>query len=314
MARRAPVVEVGERAVLRDEQEVDAAVVVQVAHGQAAADPRDLPGRPRAVAHVGQLPSLAAEEELGGHGVGDLWPEVVHVTIGDRDVKVPVVVNIHERGAKTEPIPRRNRQPDHRGVVGEDPASQVVVEGHRLVVEVGDPQIGSAIAVEVAARNPHPRLEAAFAVAGETGTLAKLLELQVPEVTKPEVGRLVVGHEEVNASVVVEVGGDHPQSLAMPIIDSGSACHIDKSAAIVAKQMIRHVMEALGRTVAVSLFLLIPADLRVLGIPLQVVADVKVQVAIAIQVGEGGRSRPVPVSPSPASMVTSRKVPSPWLR
>ena len=42
-----PVVEVGQGLVLGEDQGVDPAVVVEVADGQAAADPRDRPGRGR---------------------------------------------------------------------------------------------------------------------------------------------------------------------------------------------------------------------------------------------------------------------------
>ena len=46
------IVEQGQRGVLGDEQQVDAAVVVEVAGGQSAAQPGDLPGVPGAVRDV----------------------------------------------------------------------------------------------------------------------------------------------------------------------------------------------------------------------------------------------------------------------
>ena len=71
--RLGPVVEVGQRRVLRDEQQVDAAVVVEVADGQAAADPRDASRAAPAARETSVKSALAvAQQELGGHGVGDL--------------------------------------------------------------------------------------------------------------------------------------------------------------------------------------------------------------------------------------------------
>ena len=46
----------------------------------------------------------------------------------------------------------------------------------------------------------------------------------------------------------------------------------------------------------IDLRLLVPAELRVLGVPVEVVADVEVEVAVAVQVGEGRRGRPVAVA------------------
>ena len=67
-----PVVEVGQGLVLRDDHQVDPAVVVEVARGQPAADPRDAPGRPGAVADVDRTgPPSAAGQELRRHRVRD---------------------------------------------------------------------------------------------------------------------------------------------------------------------------------------------------------------------------------------------------
>src|SRR4051794_2616803 len=57
------------------------------------------------------------------------------------------------------------------------------------------------------------------------------------------------------------------------------------------------MLELLRRTVAVLPLLFVPADLRVLGVPLQVVANVEIKVAVAVQIREGGRGGPVPVAP-----------------
>jgi hypothetical protein len=79
------------------------------------------------------------------------------------------------------------------------------------------------------------------------------------------------------------------QDRGRPGPTSGLTRHIDEPAAIVAEQVIRQEREALGCTIIIDLLLLVPAEARVLGIPLQVVADVEVEVAVAVQVGEGGR-------------------------
>src|SRR4051794_15734636 len=82
----------------------------------------------------------------------------------------------------------------------------------------------------------------------------------------------------------------------MPVLDPRLGSHVHETAAIVPEEMIGQMRELLGRTVAVLLLFFVPADLGVLGVPLQVVTYVEVEVAIAVQIREGGRGGPVPVA------------------
>ena len=56
--------------------------------------------------------------------------------------------------------------------------SQVAVERRRFAEEVGDGQVGPAVAVEVAAGDAHARLVASLGVARHAGQVADLLESQ----------------------------------------------------------------------------------------------------------------------------------------
>jgi hypothetical protein len=94
---RGPIAEQGEQKVLGDEQQVDAAVVVQVAGRQSAPQPRDLPGRPGTVRDVDEPPRGVTQEELRGHRVGVGGTAVFDVAVGLRQVEAAVVVRI-ERG------------------------------------------------------------------------------------------------------------------------------------------------------------------------------------------------------------------------
>ena len=66
--------------------------------------------RTGSVADVGQSPSLAAHQELCGHGVGDLRAEVVDVAVGDGEVELSLVVRVQERDAESEALAGRDRQ------------------------------------------------------------------------------------------------------------------------------------------------------------------------------------------------------------
>ena len=135
--------------------------------------------------------------------------------VGRRQVEPSVVVRVDQRRAEAQQVPSRLAQPDHRGAVGEQAVAEVPEEGRRLAVEVGHDQVEPAVAVEVAAGHPHPRLVAAFGVGRHARDQPDLLEPEAAEVAEQEVRRAVVGHEEVDPAVVVEVGGEHPEPPAI---------------------------------------------------------------------------------------------------
>ncbi len=153
-----------------------------------------------------------------------------------------------------------SRQPEGVGPIVENALAEVLVESRPLVVEVGDDQVGTPVAVDVAAVDPHPRLVAARAAGGDAGDVADLLESQSAQVSPEEVGRLVVGDVEVHAAVVVDVGGEHPHAAAVGVDDPGLAGDIDEPAAVVAEEMIGLGREEAGVAQSVRAELRIAAD------------------------------------------------------
>ena len=123
-----------------------------------------------------------------------------------------VVVDVQERQAEAEDVPRRGRQADRRGSIDELGAAEALIEGRRFAEEVGDGQVEPAVAVEVAAGDAHAGAVAPFGVGRHACVDRDLAELPVPFVVEQVVGGLVVGDEQVEAAVVVEVGRDHAQS------------------------------------------------------------------------------------------------------
>ena len=81
-----------------------------------------------------------------------------------------------------------------------------------LAVEVGHHQVGTAVAVEVAAGHAHPRLVSPLGAAGHAGLQPDLLEVKAAPVAEQVIGRAVVGDVQVDPVVVVEVGGDDAQA------------------------------------------------------------------------------------------------------
>ena len=153
------VVEVDQRLVLRDDERVEPAVVIEVADGQAAAEVQraGTGGRPaprrRSAGRPGCRAGAAAASSRGtaaGRRGRARWRVI-------RSSQPSLLAS-----KKATPKPSSGRlgavRPIVGGVVGEEAAAQVAVEGRRLAEVVGHGQVGQAVAVEVAAGDPHPGL------------------------------------------------------------------------------------------------------------------------------------------------------------
>ena len=152
------VVEVGQRLVLRERStQVEPAVVVEVADGQPAAERGATCQGARPAAETSTSRPVGRRRPGAGAGIayGNDRAVVVDVAVGGRQVEPAVVVDVEEGDAEAQQVPARRGQADGGGLVGEDAAAEVVVEGRRLAVEVGHGQVGPAVAVEVAAGDPH---------------------------------------------------------------------------------------------------------------------------------------------------------------
>ncbi len=77
--------------------------------------------------------------------------------------------------------------------------------------------------------------------------------LQAAEVVPEVVGRGVVGDEQIDQSIVVDVGRDDAEPSAVLVDDAGLGCHIDESAAVVAEQVVGQGGEGVRRAVVVTL-------------------------------------------------------------
>jgi len=125
----------------------------------------------------------------------------------------------------------------------------------------------------------------------------------MPEV----VGRRVVGNEEVDQAVLVDITGDDSQAATIPIDDAGFDSHVREAAPVVAEEVVRQgserarcaVVELLAGLHALALGGNGPAraEGRMLGVPNQVMADVEVEVAVVVEIGERGRGGPIAVAP-----------------
>ncbi len=132
--------------------------------------------------------------------------------------------------------------------VGEQAGPVVVVENVGVVGEVGDVQVVAAVVVVVSHRHPHVGLLEAQLVEGRARGVAHVLERAVAPVAIEVVGAGVVGHEQVEPAVVVEVEEGHPEAVeAAGVRHPGLPAHVGEGpVAVVVEEMVGGAPEAPG--------------------------------------------------------------------
>ena len=132
------------------------------------------------------------------------------MAVGQEQVEVPVVVDVeeleppaaHEAGGLRDVVCVRD--------VRERLVPVVAVERVHLLVHVGHEEVLPAVLVEIGGIHAHAGAGLAVGAEADLGGQPDLLPLAVAAVGEEEVLYGVVGHEEVHAPVVVDVGGHHP--------------------------------------------------------------------------------------------------------
>ena len=170
--------------------------------------------------------------------------------------------------------------------------AQVLEEGCRLAVEVGDDQVDPAVPIQISGTHAHPRLIAAVGVRRDARHHAHLFEAEPAHVSKEEIRRPIVGDVQVDPPVVVDVGGDDSQPPPVVVDDPCFPGRVDEATAVIAKQSVREGYDEARGAADVPRCAGAPTELGVGRIPGPIMADVEVEVAVVIEVREGGRSRP----------------------
>ena len=109
-----------------------------------------------------------------------------------------------------------------------------------LGLEVGDDQVQAAVAVVVAGVGAHPGADAPVGGHRHPRRQRGLREDGPALVVKEEVRGEIVGHEQVDAAVLVEVGKHRAQPLAVGAIETRRARDVgERAVAVVAEARAR---------------------------------------------------------------------------
>src|SRR5260370_3575052 len=141
-----------------------------------------------------------------GHGVD--------VAVGDEDVEKAIVVKVEKAGA---PGKKRNCGVTEAGAEGdvcEIGAAVVAIKRFVVVGKGGDEKVELAVAIVIAEGNAHGGLGAAFFVDSETTLIAHIFKRAVATGAIEVVGCGIVGDDELEPAVVVQVGENRSESEA----------------------------------------------------------------------------------------------------
>ena len=213
------------------------------------------------------------------------------------------------------PKPSRNRLGPARPTAAvwsaNMPAAQVAEERRRLAVEVGDEQVGPAVAVEVADGRPHARLERARGVAGDAASTSRAPRTSCrrgcargswPSCRWRRTGRPARRRRRPprRPRALARRGRRARPRRSRPRTGR-RRCGTDGRDERGTSWACSSRTAGPGSTGFARLRPWCGAERRMVGVPDQVMADVQVEVAVAVQVGEGGRSRPVAVAAQPGA-------------
>ena len=216
------------------------------------------------------------------------------------DVEPAVVVDVDELHAPPEIRPGGRGDARRVAAIAEHAGRPVLVQRVVVVREVGDDEIGKAVAVVVAGIDAHAGLRPAVAAQRRARDQSLLDERPVFPVSEQQVRHRVVGHVDVRPAIVIEIGEDHAEAVVARIDDAGRGGDVaERAVAVVAVEHVgvpgeplraaedvgRHE-PAVGRRAA-------RGDRRV--VELHVVGDVEVEIAVAVVVGERAARAPSPL-------------------
>ena len=136
-----------------------------------------------------------------------------HVSVCGKDVGESVEIVVEEETAERQRQQRRPADRRPRCIVDEEPIALVVIERHHLVGEVPDDEAGPSGAVVVRGVDAHAGARDAGLAEGDSRQDRPILERAVALVAVQAVRLGVVGDEDIDPPVAVEVEHGDAQSL-----------------------------------------------------------------------------------------------------
>ena len=214
------------------EDQVAVAVAVDVGRRHAAADERPVEvgshevGRGRA--ELGRFSGATVPKQLRRLLVElrllDLVDVLLEMAVGSEDVETAIEIDIGEEDTEGQLLPRLGAEAVGHGIVLELHLAPLGdIERVHLVGEVADDDPDLVVIAEAGDVDPHRATGLPLDVVGDAGEVAHLLEPTVARVAEEEVLHGVVGDDDIERPITVEIVKRQPERLPHRNAGSGIA-------------------------------------------------------------------------------------------
>src|SRR5713226_1235981 len=204
-------------AVVRGNDGVEAAVIIDVADGHAAAKPGPLKNGAGVRGDIHEL-FAGVSKKKHRFAIAEIWVvqfnSVQVVALRDKEIFPSIVVVIQKANAPSGVQHGGARNAGAEAGIGETGVTIVLVERVALVGEIRDDQVRPAIIVIVGEVDAHTGVGAAVTVNGNLREQADLFERSVAFVVIKKFDHRVVGDKQIDMSVAIEVRNGDAEALA----------------------------------------------------------------------------------------------------
>jgi hypothetical protein len=225
------------RLVQIHDQDIDVAIVIEIAEGHAAAGMRLGDAGPRQVAQFFEFAVSQIAKNHAGRFVGRVGRLLLHFGIdhagGEEQVGKAVVVQVHDAGAPAD-VARFHTQARADGDVAEIALAVVAVEHVGVAAKMRLEDIQVSVGIEVSKGQAHARLFLPVLAQRHAGFQALLGEGAVAIVVEEQAGRGVARHVNIGPAVAIEIGRHRGQAIArLHGGDAGFLAHVGERAVAV---------------------------------------------------------------------------------
>src|SRR6267143_5281134 len=231
------------RSVVDRNQHVHRAVVIEIAQSHAPRRQGLRKNRATLIADILKIITRIAKKQHGfavRHARHAPFDMIIRVAIAKQQIQVTIVIKIKKlQSPTTEKFGRRRYACGKRNIT-KALILIVVVKRKHLLINICNEEIDPAILIVVGGIDSHPRTRSAIGAIADPGDQANFFKFPLA-VGEETVGDRVVGNEQIQPAIVVDVAGDNAPCFGHEI---GDACFLtyvgEGTVPIVAEQPAGH--------------------------------------------------------------------------
>src|SRR5580704_13047896 len=211
------VVENDWRAAIVHHHDIRASVIIHVSHSESASWIARSKGGSAQRTYVVETLAVVVKEKkrfLIVQRAGNGLDQVVGMTVRHDDVWPTIQVIVEKSDPPAGVHDGGHRDAGCPGYVVEAIVFLIVIEGKLFPADIGHEEILKAVLIIVNCVDPHAGSCGAFRAVGHSRCEPDLFELAPALVEKKKVGNRIVGHEQVEQSVIVDVRSHYAERFA----------------------------------------------------------------------------------------------------